>query len=394
MMHAVLAKQPGNKKITETHDNVHLWGLDLLRFIAAGLVVSFHFGLFERGARAAAHLRGIDQPIVLANWTHFGWVGVQVFFVISGFVIAFSSQKITARRFFLARFARLVPGVWVCAPISLLALQYFHHDAWRQNLAPFFSSIFFDPFGPWIEISYWTLGIEVAFYCAVLLIIICKKSGSLKTLGIVIGTISSLLSSIKFLTDLNIDSPFFLWLNWFVNERISALLLVHHGQFFAIGILLWSLTVEKASSYKLREIAWLAIFVIAGAFQIWTQCSEYNDIYSTAYSPIVACAWWFASLAMIVMSVRFNNIFTRWGNRSKRAVLALGWMVFPLYLVNFNVGRVIFSSLEKHGVSLEPSVFLTCIVLLTLSLAITLFLERPLQKFVRNRFLGKTSLSK
>ncbi|TIT70941.1 MAG: acyltransferase, partial [Mesorhizobium sp.] len=51
-----------------------------------------------------------------------GWVGVQVFFVISGFVIAFSAENSTPLKFFEARVRRLAPAVWVCAPVSAIVL--------------------------------------------------------------------------------------------------------------------------------------------------------------------------------------------------------------------------------------------------------------------------------
>jgi peptidoglycan/LPS O-acetylase OafA/YrhL len=51
---------------------------------------------------------------------HFGWVGVEIFFVISGFVIAFTAEGASSRAFLRSRVLRLVPGPWICATIALV----------------------------------------------------------------------------------------------------------------------------------------------------------------------------------------------------------------------------------------------------------------------------------
>ena len=51
--------------------------LDLVRIAAALLVVAFHYGMVP--------LEGFPLGVA-SRWTHFGWVGVQIFFVVSGYV--------------------------------------------------------------------------------------------------------------------------------------------------------------------------------------------------------------------------------------------------------------------------------------------------------------------
>ena len=50
----------------------------------------------------------------------FGWIGVQIFFVISGIVIANSAQSATPFRFAVSRFLRLYPAAWIAAAIICL----------------------------------------------------------------------------------------------------------------------------------------------------------------------------------------------------------------------------------------------------------------------------------
>jgi peptidoglycan/LPS O-acetylase OafA/YrhL len=91
-------------------------GLDTLRALAISLVLLFHY-------RAFLH------PAWMDNFFAYGWVGVDLFFVLSGFLI--SNQlfeelqmraKINVSVFFLKRFFRILPpylfilGIYIFVP--------------------------------------------------------------------------------------------------------------------------------------------------------------------------------------------------------------------------------------------------------------------------------------
>ena len=84
------------------HD--YLPGLDLVRFLSAVSVAAFHLTR-----------RNYGDPTLMP----FGWVGVEVFFVISGLVIANSAGGATPSSFAANRFLRLYPGAWCSAAITL-----------------------------------------------------------------------------------------------------------------------------------------------------------------------------------------------------------------------------------------------------------------------------------
>ncbi len=90
-----------------------LYGLDHLRTLAILLVWLFHY-----------QLAFFAHPAWLETYAAFGWTGVDLFFVLSGFLIA--SQLFTAlqqqgrvplRRFFLRRVLRILPAFWVVVAI-------------------------------------------------------------------------------------------------------------------------------------------------------------------------------------------------------------------------------------------------------------------------------------
>jgi peptidoglycan/LPS O-acetylase OafA/YrhL len=94
-----------------------LAGLDLLRLLAALAVVLFHYAYTgpTRGSSSAAFPE-------LAGIAKYGFLGVDLFFVISGLVIACSVDGRSWHAFARARFLRLYPGHLVCMTATALVL--------------------------------------------------------------------------------------------------------------------------------------------------------------------------------------------------------------------------------------------------------------------------------
>ena len=99
--------------------------LDPLRFGAAVGVAVFH-QMFWSWAWVSIGVPGFERTVAAdviypsaASFTWFGWVGVEIFFVISGFVIANSASKSSPTEFLLGRALRLYPAVWVCTKTNL-----------------------------------------------------------------------------------------------------------------------------------------------------------------------------------------------------------------------------------------------------------------------------------
>eukprot|EP01037_Dinobryon_pediforme_P024921 gene24921-26890_t len=99
--------------------------LDLLRFASALLVVAFHYGAafaLAPSPAARAMLHGLPVSAALAGESWFGWVGVELFFMMSGFVIALSAEGTSGPAFVRRRALRLLPAAWICASATLLVL--------------------------------------------------------------------------------------------------------------------------------------------------------------------------------------------------------------------------------------------------------------------------------
>lgn len=134
--------------------------IQILRGIAVMLVILFHLGISSFGS---------------------GFLGVDVFFVISGYLMAVMYDPQKKRDFFLKRAKRLLPA-YFCVVIAVLVIAVFvtkpseYNQVSKQTL---FATVFASNIGFWLDNSYfdkaafkpllhlWSLGVELQFYLLV-----------------------------------------------------------------------------------------------------------------------------------------------------------------------------------------------------------------------------------
>lgn len=143
--------------------------LDLLRFIAAMAVVFYHF----IGSTTALAPWGpgvnADEVFPLASrFAHYGHFGVQLFFVISGFVILMSAWGRTVREFAASRVARLYPAYWasiLLTGVVLVLLRGHPVTAIEVRKLLVNATMLQSGMGvPFVDTVYWTLWVELLFY--------------------------------------------------------------------------------------------------------------------------------------------------------------------------------------------------------------------------------------
>lgn len=124
-------------------------GIQALRGVAA-LAVLLHHAMEVSGGH---------------GWlTRLGASGVDVFFVISGFVMAYTSKGLSAPTFLLRRIARVVPMYWL-VNLAMLGVAATGLAYKNLNTAPPYviaSLLFLEP-APMLNIG-WTLNLEMVFY--------------------------------------------------------------------------------------------------------------------------------------------------------------------------------------------------------------------------------------
>lgn len=141
-------------------------GLDGVRALAAGLVMLFHF----RTVSGVTPPRQLD--LVLGN----GWVGVDIFFAISGFILFlpwarahYDHSLISRSRYFRNRALRILPAYWfnlfVLVALSASGLLFTMQGLRTLLLNATFTAGYVRP-GSWNLVNgvAWTLFAEVVFY--------------------------------------------------------------------------------------------------------------------------------------------------------------------------------------------------------------------------------------
>jgi peptidoglycan/LPS O-acetylase OafA/YrhL len=104
-------------KYKPVHQNNKLLGLEVIRFISAFSILVWHYQHFFYIEDKSANFVKEYQPLYhfLSLFYDYGYLGVQVFWCISGFIFfwkyreTISSKTITYKKFFVLRFSRLYP---------------------------------------------------------------------------------------------------------------------------------------------------------------------------------------------------------------------------------------------------------------------------------------------
>lgn len=140
--------------------------LDYIRAIASLAVCVFHLAC---GNENLLHAQGI-----LYHIAKYGWLGVEMFFVLSGFVICWSIPAnyslLKYGNFLTRRLVRIEPPYLISIVLVIIVgymsayvrnesfevsfLNLFYHLGYLNNLG----------FGEYLNVVYWTLGIEFQFY--------------------------------------------------------------------------------------------------------------------------------------------------------------------------------------------------------------------------------------
>ena len=267
--------------------------IETIRGLAALSVCLFHF------ANSNLHFTG--NTVWYREFASFGWLGVEAFFVVSGFVISYSliGNNFEIKefpRFFLRRCLRIEPPYIVSIALVLL-LNYFASLSHLFKGVPFkidFVQILLhfayltEHFNfHWLQTVYWTLEAEFQFYIIIGLLIPFAIRNKL---------------NVYILTFLLLISALFIQLNVF-----------RFMPFFVMGI---------STSFYMKKIIkfyeWLMFLILSVIFIFLTK-------------QLAVCAFVGISVSLIICFTNIRSTFTDF----------LGKISFSLYLVHIPIGSKI-----------------------------------------------------
>ncbi|MBA7466062.1 hypothetical protein ES707_01235 [subsurface metagenome] len=338
----------------------HFSLLDPLRFAAAVGVAIFH-QMFWSWAWVSVGVSGSERHVAAnvlypsaADFTWFGWVGVEIFFVISGFVIANSASKSSPTEFLLGRALRLYPAVWIAATASFLVLVLFGTGKASEFIVPYIHAMTLVPkgvTGEWLDGVYWTLAAEMAFYGLVFCAMLTRKV-TLRHLAFGLTIYSAVFNAIAMIVLSSTTYPDMPYLVILMFRVPCAAFLLTHGCFFALGIWLFI-----SANRELTKLEWLAVAVtlLSGAAEIYFFASFFlTTIPAIAdQSAFVPIAVWAAAVGLIAWCANRNRRPAATASSEAPAYLrTLGLITYPLYLMHNITGTAIIRMLVDAG--LDP----------------------------------------
>lgn len=346
-------------------------GIDIIRFLCAFSVMLAHY---------LSPLSG-QYP-----WAQYGGAGVDIFFIISGFIIPQSSEGRSPFAFVQSRVVRLVPGAWICATLTLFAvllLGVFSGAEWGK----YFRSIFFIPAIPghvnnlgdiWIDGVYWTLFVEIAFYSLIMLLLLGNAFRYIGLLASALGIISlvywtALLGAHFFFptaafSQTLLDTGF---------KRYFDLTLVHHGAWFGLGINLWLLTKTRLA----RRLPSMLICLAGGLLQ-----ETHHALFALYANPVPGLVYDLVGIGLILLAV-FSPLGAGYSERTRKACRWLGLATYPLYLIHDRAGTLLIATLAGAAIlSREGATFLVMLIAILVAFIIARFFEPGFQGVFRRAF--------
>jgi peptidoglycan/LPS O-acetylase OafA/YrhL len=327
--------------------------LDLLRFVAAIAVTLYHF--------VTCYPVPADAVAVAAasSVTRYGYLGVDLFFMISGFVILWSSVSRGPVDFAISRISRLYPSFWASIVFTVVCVYWLADAAPRVplpqlDLRTIAANVTMLPEvldAPLIETVYWTLEIEIRFYALVFIMLLARQVHRVEPWLYAWLAVS--------IAALAIPLP------WIV--RYASL--TPYGPFFIAGCLFY-LVMSKGASWP-RATA-LAASSIACGYVALDQRSGFitPDARSTFVVPVLIGVF-FALFAVLIWR---RDLLS-----ASKAPYALGSLTYPLYLTHATMGYVVYELLRPVlGVSI--SIVAITLLALFIAAAITLIVDIPARK--------------
>lgn len=303
--------------------------VDYYRLFAALSVVAFHYlynGINNGKVDSIEH-----EPIAeIARW---GYLGVDLFFVISGYVIIASVDGKDARRFAVGRALRLYPAFWVALIITTLFALVLGGERMGVSREQFLWNLTMVPKlvdQPLVDGVYWTLLYEVQFYVLVLVLVLVRQGHRLMALapGWAIG---------MFILDV-------------VDPSLSTLFPYLGGYFlwFAGGAVIAAIAREGWSIYRL--VGLLAAYLPATDFEV-------------SVKAVLATAIYVLMLATLVPAVRDLKL---------PGSTTAGSLTYPLYLVHAHIGYML---LDAYATEENKWFAYATVIILVVSLAYTLHMS-------------------
>lgn len=360
-----------------------LYGLDHLRALAITYVFLFHYFILSGG-----------EPDWLPGFAKFGWTGVDLFFVLSGFLISSQlflqikqGQLISFKSFFLKRFFRIVPAFLVTVALYF-CIPYFRE---KESLPPLWKFLTFTQnlglnlkdFGTFSHA--WSLCVEEHFYLVLPLLLILlqwmkltKSSWWILILLFLAGfAIRIYCFNDLYLAKIDDENS---WMYWYKE--------IYYPSYCRLDGLLVGVSI--AGLYQFLPAVWNKIskygnwFILLGVlvliFANWL-CEDQQTFNASVFGfTVVALGYG----CMVIGAISPGSFLYKWKSKVTTFIATLSYAV---YLTHKGIIHVTHQLLAGFHIDSNVMLFI-CILTCTLGAYIlNIVVEKPFMK-LRDRILG------
>jgi peptidoglycan/LPS O-acetylase OafA/YrhL len=310
------AASPGKDRLLE---------IDLLRLTAAVAILMYHYTFF---GHAAGYL-SVSYP-ALSSVTRYGYLAVDLFFTISGFVVLLSAWGRRPHEFVISRMVRVYPAFWVGVTVTAVVTVILGHGMFKVTPLQYLANLTLANSLPNIaniDVVYWTLWAEMRFYL-VLFVLTCigiSRSRVIKLLWLWLAATAVieagvLPAGLASLADLLVQSQ---WSHYLIAGM--ALCTIYRTGFS------WTLGAILALAYG------NALYRAIGFAHLVSA-----RLHQTLYLPVSLTIITLIFVVMTLIAFRLTRRFGRpW-------FASAGTLTYPLYLLHCYIGLMLFHLLDRY----------------------------------------------
>lgn len=354
------------------------YGLDHLRALAIMLVFLYHYRIPIFG-----------HPEWLTDYAKFGWTGVDLFFVLSGFLISSQlfyqikqGRTISFKEFFLKRFFRILPAFWLVVGIYF-CFPDFHE---REELSPLWKFLTFTQnFG--LDIKYfgtfshaWSLCVEEHFYLFLPIILILllrtklfEKAYWFLIILFVLGFFIRHYSWINLYFP-NINSEYS-WMYWYkyvyypTYNRLDGLLI---GVSIAALYQFLPNTWSKISRFGNLWIT-LSLIILTAAYFL---CYEEQSYSASVFGfPLVAVGYG----VLVMGAISPNSFLFKWNSKITAFIATLSYAIYLTHKGIIHIIQKVFANLDID-INSNTMLLICTISCMSGALLLNLIIEKPFMR--------------
>lgn len=329
-----------------------LYAIDGIRLLAALMVAVHHFAGTNRVNQPDNVIW--DRPVsdimpTVFRFAAYGWIGVEIFFVISGFVICMSCWGRTPRQFFVSRVIRLYPAYWFAIAFTTAVLVAIPGVWERLRLREILLNLTMLQSGSGVtnvDGVYWTLWSELRFYLLFLLVVATGLTYRKVVVFCCVWGAAAMLAPVSdfHLLELvaNPDGA------WYFIAGLALYLMHRFGQ----DLLLWGIL----------GMAWLM-----GQLELGRRIDEVEHVSGWRGSVVIFTVFLLVMVAVALGAT--DRIRWKW-------LVTAGALTYPLYLMHYVAGTTLINRLRD---TMDARLLVVVVIagFMVLSWVVHRFVERP-----------------